>query len=286
VCRDLTFFAAVLVAACAGDDRDCVDPDRDGRGEGCAGGPDCDEHNPLRHDDCEAVPAPDCQLDPIQPGCRCFTRRPHDCWLGPAEARGIGACADGVIECALGYWGDCAGQRLPAAERCDGQDEDCDGVVDDGVESPCGGCDPGCLGAVTGPGGAPFSAEGGEGVAVGPDGALVLAALATEARALWVADSGEDAVSRIDTEARVEVARYPSGGRDPSRTAVDYRGDAYVANRAWDAQATVTKIAGLEQRCDDRDRDGTRARRLRRRRDSGVRRAPAHGTARDRADAR
>jgi DNA-binding beta-propeller fold protein YncE len=202
------------------------------------------------------VPAPDCDALFVQPGCACFTHRPSACYLGPESTGDVGACTPGVTECLDGHWGLCIGQTLPSDEQCDGIDQDCDGVVDDGVGSPCGGCDPGCLGGVVGSGGAPFAPGAGAGVEVATDGALVLERFSTTTRSLWVANSGEATVSRIDTSTRVEVARYPSGGLDPSRTAVDYDGDAYVANRAPRGRASVAKLAGAEDRCVDRDADG------------------------------
>lgn len=57
----------------------------------------------------------------------------------------VGACRPGVSTCAMGTWGACAGETLPAAERCDGAlDENCDGQVDEGCTCtegrmmPCG----------------------------------------------------------------------------------------------------------------------------------------------------
>src|SRR5690606_19834483 len=46
------------------------------------------------------------------------------------------------------------------------------------------------------------------------------------------------------------------GGNCPSRTAVDLRGAVYVANRAFFNQGTITKIAGLESDCIDRNGNG------------------------------
>ncbi|MCA9612676.1 MAG: hypothetical protein KC586_07945, partial [Myxococcales bacterium] len=47
-----------------------------------------------------------------------------------------------------------------------------------------------------------------------------------------------------------------TAGNCPSRTAVDLRGAVYVANRAFGGQGTVTKIAGREEDCVDRNRNG------------------------------
>ncbi len=78
---------------------------------------------------------------------------------------------------------------------------------------------------------------------------------------MWVANAGEDTVSKIDTDTGKELARYrtwfgPSGqpgyvnhlnnayaGAAPSRTAVDQDGNCFVANRHFDGRpADVIKI--------------------------------------------
>ncbi len=70
---------------------------------------------------------------------------------------------------------------------------------------------------------------------------------------LWVANAGEDTVSKIDTNTGKEVGRYRTwfnvgthgafSGPAPSRTAVDADGNCYVANRHFDNRpAEVMKI--------------------------------------------
>ena len=72
---------------------------------------------------------------------------------------------------------------------------------------------------------------------------------------LWIANAGEDTVSRIDTETNCEVARYQTwlfvfnhlgnafAGPAPSRTAVDADGNVYVANRHFNGRPpSVMKI--------------------------------------------
>ncbi len=64
--------------------------------------------------------------------CRCLEGEVQSCWPGPAEARGRGECMDGEQTCsATGTWGECVGAVLPAAEVCDGRDNDCNGLTDD-----------------------------------------------------------------------------------------------------------------------------------------------------------
>ena len=69
---------------------------------------------------------------------------------------------------------------------------------------------------------------------------------------LWVANSGDETVTRINTETNEVVGTYdvsvnPHPDRnddDPSRTAVDFDGNAWVANRAFDERGSVVKIRG------------------------------------------
>ena len=62
---------------------------------------------------------------------------------------------------------------------------------------------------------------------------------------IWVANSGESTVSKIDTDTGNELGRYRTGpltgfGENPSRTTVDTNGDLWVGNRDSD---TAVKIA-------------------------------------------
>jgi hypothetical protein len=54
---------------------------------------------------------------------------PSSCEEGAAQACGVGGCA-GLRHCTGGTWGDCEVAR--GAEACNGADDDCDGVIDEG----------------------------------------------------------------------------------------------------------------------------------------------------------
>jgi hypothetical protein len=76
----------------------------------------------------------------------------------------VGACRMGTQTCAAGAWGACAGEVDPMPDKCDGGDEDCDGVVDTGCAcrngttlscgSSVGACKPGTETCVNGQWGA------------------------------------------------------------------------------------------------------------------------------------
>lgn len=59
----------------------------------------------------------------------------------PADAGLVGRCRAGTSTCtSRGVPGPCLGAELPEAELCNGEDDDCDGTIDEGVTNPCGGC--------------------------------------------------------------------------------------------------------------------------------------------------
>ncbi len=54
-------------------------------------------------------------------------------------------CAMGVQECVSGNWSaECKGEVAPSPEVCDGKDNDCNGVIDDGVDPVREGADATC----------------------------------------------------------------------------------------------------------------------------------------------
>ncbi|GAC33389.1 hypothetical protein [Paraglaciecola polaris] len=82
---------------------------------------------------------------------------------------------------------------------------------------------------------------------------LQLSAIGETFPILWVANAGEDSVSKIDTDNDCEDARYSTwfestfhgaySGPAPSRTAVDVEGNVFVANRHFDGKpASIMKI--------------------------------------------
>lgn len=77
----------------------------------------------------------------FNPGCSCVIGESRACFTGNPSDVGVGPCSQGTQECvgvgsSGSQWGACMGEVLPEPEQCDGQDHDCNGIIDD----PPGGC--------------------------------------------------------------------------------------------------------------------------------------------------
>jgi hypothetical protein len=115
------------------------------------------------------------------------------------------------------------------------------------VTDPTGGADDGTIAVGTGSTN-PFNPknEGSTGVKLTPDGSIVIDPTGFAGGTtpiIWIANSAEGTVSKVDTRTMKEVARYrtgPGGTPDPSRTTVSLNGDVVVVNRGG---ASATKIA-------------------------------------------
>ena len=70
----------------------------------------------------------------VDEGCECVPGKTRPCFGGPSEAADKGTCKSGTQTCdASGKWGTCDGQVLPqSSDACNGLDDDCDAVVDNG----------------------------------------------------------------------------------------------------------------------------------------------------------
>ncbi len=138
--------------------------------------------------------------------------------------------------------------------------------AEEGCEEPgqCGNCDDLCRRQGTGGTNDPFDLENdpddvetGNGVVVDEDGAITLDITKVEGQYIWIANTGQGTVSKVDTRTYEELGRYytgPDGGsNDPSRTSVNTFGDVYVGNRS---AGTVSKISALGPECPDQNGDG------------------------------
>jgi hypothetical protein len=81
-------------------------------------------------------------LDGFEDLGECIPFQIEACYEGPPETEGVGNCVSGTHACgAEGLWGECTGWVGPQTEICgDGQDNDCDGEMDNGCSSL--ECDP------------------------------------------------------------------------------------------------------------------------------------------------
>jgi streptogramin lyase len=269
-----------------------LDNDGDGHGVGCAAGPDCDDGDNTIYENCcaDTEPHEGCACNPA-------VDQPLTCFDGTPAQAATPPCMKGTRSCDPGtkLWTPCIGQVAPVQEICDGGDNDCDGTADDGVLSMCGDCRPGCdqnqVGQMPFPlPGTPLPpgqvSVGADGVGLDPNGDLVLDQDKVEFHFLWVANDKEGTVSKLDTVTGKEVARYasvthgnlivaPGAGANnvpawnadadanayadnrPSRTAVDFYGNVWVANRAFGYQPSTTKIMNNPVDCVDRNMNGT-----------------------------
>ncbi len=144
-------------------------------------------------------------------------------------------------------------------------DEDCDGVTDDVDDTGSGTDDE--TDAEMGPGTDNEYDPGGDnsdGVDTDSAGWLMLNTENFNLKYLWISNSADGTVTKIDTDQVLEVGRYASGlaedRADPSRTSVDLAGDVFVANRNNNygtmGASSLTKVASDEVRCRDRNGNG------------------------------
>lgn len=123
--------------------------------------------------------------------------------------------------------------------------------------SPCGDCDFDCKSdGFSGqtPTGTPITETSG---VVDTDGGITVDVQKLESHFIWIANTAQGTVSKIDTRTYQELARYisgPDGNRnDPSRTSVNSYGDVFVGNRSGQS---VTKISSQGPDCLDTNGDG------------------------------
>ena len=223
----------------------CIDKDGDYYGKYCGWGTDCDDTNPNFNTYC-----PDCTKT-NHPGCPCLSAK-TTCFSADLNLVGVGICKTGVQECKGGFWKQCVGEVIPEKEYCDSVDNNCNGVIDEGVKSTCNNCDFGCFRETAAPktDNALVVSDFSKNIKLDKDGNVVLKdkkAIPIKFSYIWIANSQEATVSKLNTKTGAEVARYKACA-DPSRTAVDLVGDVWVACRG---DGGVMKIAGSLKNCKD-----------------------------------
>ncbi|MBI2897427.1 MAG: hypothetical protein HYY06_27965 [Deltaproteobacteria bacterium] len=118
--------------------------------------------------------------------------------------------------------------------------------------------DPGVDEAVGAGTDSPFDPDAASGLSLDDDGTLSLGGgnVSVENTVIWVANSNQGTVSKLDTRTRVEMGRYwtdsSTGGGNPSRTTVNGHGDVVVSNRN---SGVSTKVLASE--CPDSNGDGS-----------------------------
>ncbi|OGQ89349.1 MAG: hypothetical protein A2289_16740 [Deltaproteobacteria bacterium RIFOXYA12_FULL_58_15] len=190
-------------------------------------------------------------------------------------------------------------------EICDGSDNNCVDGIDEGVKNACGNCqeyplcntdDPWSGGSGVDLGDLPPPTSGEDGTVLLDDdedgyGSITLASGTVATDFAWPASQTQGTLSRIDTVANIEVARYATVAvrdddpyrpyvadfgpttqcQQPSRSTIDEFGNAYIANRAcsgyggscpsWstlpNANGSVTKVGFFhEVLCDPEQNPG------------------------------
>ena len=99
----------------------------------------------VSHADCEAS---DSCVDNTCVDTTCSPGSQRPCYTGPQGTENVGVCRGGTQTClqdGSGY-GSCEGEVVPSVETCNGEDDDCDGVIDNDVAGVGDSCTTGLLG--------------------------------------------------------------------------------------------------------------------------------------------
>jgi hypothetical protein len=90
-------------------------------------------------DDLVVPPQPDDgAIVSVDGSAACVMGTTKSCYTGSNKNIGIGVCQAGTATCVNGLYGPCVGEILPSGEACNGEDDDCNGVVDDLPKLSCG----------------------------------------------------------------------------------------------------------------------------------------------------
>lgn len=198
-------------------------------------------------DDCDGV---------VDEGCGCADGETRNCGTN------VGTCEYGTQTCLNKQWSACSGGVGPAAfETCDGQDNNCNGLVDEGVLNACGTCNQTCYTTGFDPTMPGFDNEldGAEIIdANDPDNPTNRAGITLSKTTrflpyLWAANNAANSASKFNTTTNVEEGRYWVG-TNPSRSAVDLNGNMWIGGRN---DGRLTQILWDKTSCPDRNQNGT-----------------------------
>ncbi len=175
-------------------------------------------------------------------------------------------CSDGTLQFGGNGGGAEEGDTEGEGPFTDESGDSCDEL------SACGDCDHDCRIDGYNPGSGDGDGDGGlggfgEGSGAGGDSqgsgvietddGIEVDVQKIESHYIWIANTGEGTVSKIDTRTYEEVGRYISGpdgvNNDPSRTSVNSYADVFVGNRRG---LSVTKISSRGEDCPDTNGDG------------------------------
>lgn len=87
---------------------------------------------PAEDEACDGVVDEDCDGS-VDEGCPCT-----EGMVEPCGASDVGACELGERQCGGDGWSACSGAVGPGGEQCNGEDDDCDGAVDEALRQACG----------------------------------------------------------------------------------------------------------------------------------------------------
>lgn len=93
----------------------------------------------LPEEECNGVDD-DCD-DEVDEGCDCQPDDTQSCYSGDKGTAGVGPCVEGTQSCgSAGTWDPCEGEITPVEEVCNGEDDNCDGAIDEGLneQESCG----------------------------------------------------------------------------------------------------------------------------------------------------